>query len=183
VNVRIIAATNKNLEELVAQNLFREDLYYRLNVIPIYLPPLRERKSDIPLLVYHFIERFNAEKKRDIQGVSPEAMEMFKWYSWPGNVRELENMIERITILKGSGMITPSDLSPKIAASSPSPLLPHIDIPEEGLDFGATIQAFEKELLQQALEKARGVRSQAAKLLHMNRTTLVEKLKKLQLDR
>lgn len=183
VNVRIIAATNKDLEALVREGTFREDLFYRLNVIPINLPPLRERKSDIPLLVYHFIERFNAEKKRNIQGVSPEAMEMLKRYPWPGNVRELENMIERISILKGSGIITPSDLSPKISAVSPVSAIPEIDIPEDGLDFGALVQTFEKELIQRALEKAQGVRSQAARLLRMNRTTLVEKLKKLQLDR
>ncbi|RMF89193.1 MAG: sigma-54-dependent Fis family transcriptional regulator, partial [Nitrospinota bacterium] len=182
VDVRIIAATNKNLEELVNQGLFREDLYYRLNVIPINIPPLRERKSDIPLLVYHFIERFNKEKKRHIQGITPEAMEMLKRYHWPGNVRELENIIERIVILKGSGMITPADLPEKLASTSREALLPDIEIPEEGIDFGATMEMLEKELLRKALEKAGGVKSKAARFLHMNRTTLVEKVKKLRLE-
>ena len=103
VDVRIIAATNKNLEDLVARQQFRDDLYWRLNVIPITLPPLRERLSDMPLLVAHFIAHFNAEKKQQLTGITPEALQMLQSYHWPGNVRELENAVERIAILKGSG--------------------------------------------------------------------------------
>lgn len=182
VNVRIIAATNKNLEDLVARQQFRDDLYWRLNVIPITLPPMRERLSDIPLLVAHFITRFNAEKKQQLTGITPEALQILKNYHWPGNVRELENTVERIAILKGSGMVTPEDLPEKFFHTSASSHVPGIDIPEHGIDFDATVEAFEKQLLMKALAKAEGVKSRAAILLHMNRTTLVEKVKKLRLE-
>jgi DNA-binding NtrC family response regulator len=182
VDVRIIAATNKNPEEMVAKNQFREDLYYRLNVIPMHLPPLRERKSDIPLLVAHFVDRFNVEKKRNINGITPEAMEMFMRYHWPGNVRELENLIERITILKGSGTIAPEDLPEKFSQTLSDGVVPDVDIPNSGLDFDDAVQAFERQLLTKALQRTRGVKSKAAELLHMNRTTLVEKVKKLRLE-
>jgi DNA-binding NtrC family response regulator len=182
VNVRIIAATNKNLEDLVARQQFRDDLYWRLNVIPITLPPLRERLSDIPLLVAHFITRFNAEKKQHLTGITPETLHVLKNYHWPGNVRELENTVERIAILKGSGLVTPEDLPEKFFRTSTSSHVPGIDIPEHGIDFDATVEAFEKQLLMKALAKAEGVKSKAAILLHMNRTTLVEKVKKLRLE-
>lgn len=182
VDVRIIAATNKNLEAMVTENQFREDLYYRLNVIPIHLPPLRERRSDIPLLVASFIERFNAEKKRQIEGISPEATEMLMRHSWPGNVRELENLVERITILKGAGMIAPADLPDNLSHTRQNGIIPDVDIPNDGLDFDNVVQAFERQLLSKALQRTRGVKSKAAQLLQMNRTTLVEKVKKLRLD-
>src|SRR5499426_474781 len=182
VDVRILAATNKNLEDLVARQQFRDDLYWRLNVIPLTLPPLRERLSDIPLLVAHFIARFNAEKKQHLTGITPEALLMLQSYHWPGNVRELENMMERIAILKGSGMIMPEDLPDKIAHSSVPRSVPGVDIPDDGIDFDAMVEAFEKQLLMQALVKSGGVKSKAANLLHMNRTTLVEKVKKLRLE-
>jgi DNA-binding NtrC family response regulator len=182
VDVRIIAATNRNLEELVAKNQFREDLFYRLNVIPIHIPPLRERKSDIPLLVMHFIARFSAEKKRYLEGITPEALERLLRYHWPGNVRELENLIERITILKGKGFITPEDLPEKLVPSLANGIVPDVEIPSGGLDFDDAVQAFERQLLTKALERTRGVKSKAAELLHMNRTTLVEKVKKLRLE-
>jgi DNA-binding NtrC family response regulator len=182
VDVRIIAATNKNLEELVATHRFREDLFYRLNVIPVYLPPLRERKSDIPLLVTYFIERFNTEKRRHIEGISPEALDRLMGYHWPGNVRELENLIERIAILKGRGFITPEDLPEKLVPTFANGLVPDVDIPADGLDFDDMVQSFERRLLSKALDRTHGVKSKAAELLHMNRTTLVEKVKKLRLE-
>jgi DNA-binding NtrC family response regulator len=182
VDVRILAATNKNLEELVARQQFRDDLFWRLNVIPITLPPLRERLSDIPLLVVHFIARFNTEKKQHLTGITPEALQMLQSYHWPGNVRELENTVERIAILKGSGMIMPEDLPEKIARPSLSRSVPGVNIPDDGIDFDAMVETFEKQLLMQALVKAGGVKSKAANLLHMNRTTLVEKVKKLRLE-
>jgi len=182
VDVRILAATNKNLEDLVARQQFRDDLYWRLNVIPITIPSLRERLSDIPLLVAHFITRFNAEKKQHLTGITPAALQMLRSYHWPGNVRELENTIERIAILKGSGLITPEDLPEKIFRSNPSSPVPGVDIPDDGIDFDATVEAFEKQLLMKALAKADGVKTRAAHLLHMNRTTLVEKVKKLRLE-
>jgi DNA-binding NtrC family response regulator len=182
IDVRIIAATNKDLEGMVDNQQFREDLFYRLNVIPISVPPLRERQTDVALLVSHFITRFNAEKKRQIEGITPEALERLYGYQWPGNVRELENAIERITILKGSGMITPEDLPDKLSRSFGHGMVPNVDVPDEGLDFDAVVQTFEKQLLTKALAKTQGVKSKAAELLHMNRTTLVEKVKKLRLE-
>jgi transcriptional regulator with PAS, ATPase and Fis domain len=182
IDVRIIAATNRDLEAMVANQQFREDLFYRLNVIPIFVPPLRARPSDIPLLVMHFVARFNAEKKRQIEGITPEALQLLSHYPWPGNVRELENMMERIVILKGSGMITSSDLPEKFTRSFANGTVPSVDVPDEGLDFDSVVQTFERQLLTKALEKTQGVKSRAAELLHMNRTTLVEKVKKLQLD-
>jgi DNA-binding NtrC family response regulator len=182
VDVRILAATNKDLEELVAKNQFREDLYYRLSVIPIHMPPLRERTSDIPLLVAHFIARFNAEKKRHIEGITPEAMGRLLHYHWPGNVRELENLIERVTILKGRGFIAPADLPEKLAPALANGTVPEVEIPNSGLDFDDAVQAFERQLLTKALERTQGVKSKAAELLNMNRTTLVEKVKKLRLE-
>jgi DNA-binding NtrC family response regulator len=182
VDVRILAATNKNLEDLVARQQFRDDLFWRLNVIPITLPPLRERLSDIPLLVAHFITRFNAEKKQHLTGITPVALQMLQSYHWTGNVRELENIVERIAILKGSGMIMPEDLPEKIARPSLSRSVPGVNIPDDGIDFDAMVETFEKQLLMQALVKAGGVKSKAANLLHMNRTTLVEKVKKLRLE-
>jgi DNA-binding NtrC family response regulator len=182
VDVRILAATNKNLEDLVARQQFRDDLFWRLNVIPITLPPLRERLSDIPLLVAHFIARFNTEKKQHLTGITPVALQMLQSYHWPGNVRELENIVERIAILKGSGMIMPEDLPEKIARPSLSRSVPGVNIPDDGIDFDAMVETFEKQLLMQALVKAGGVKSKAANLLHMNRTTLVEKVKKLRLE-
>jgi DNA-binding NtrC family response regulator len=182
VDVRIIAATNKNLDVLVSETKFREDLYYRLNVIPINLPPLRERCSDIPLLVTSFIDRFNTEKNRQIEGIAPEATELLMQYNWPGNVRELENLIERIAILKGHGMINPVDLPEKFSHSRHCGIVPDVDLPNSGLDFDSAVQAFERQLLSKALQRTQGVKSKAAQLLHMNRTTLVEKVKKLQLE-
>jgi len=183
VDIRVIAATNKDLEKNVAEEKFREDLFYRLNVIPIQLPPLRERKSDIPLLVNHFAQIYNAKNKHSIGGVSPEAMDLLQKYSWPGNVRELENMIERIVILKGEGMIEPDDLSERVLASTPRFLHPRIQIPENGISFNTAVTEFERELILQALNRTNWVKNKAATLLNLNRTTLVEKMKKIDLTR
>jgi DNA-binding NtrC family response regulator len=182
VDVRVLAATNKNLETLVARQQFRDDLYWRLNVIPLTLPPLRERVSDLPLLIAHFIAHFNAEKKCQLSGISPEALQILNAYHWPGNVRELENMIERIAILKGIGMITPADLPEQVLRTSTTHQVPGVDIPTEGIHFDATVEAFEKQLLRKALTKSGGNKSSAAKLLRMNRTTLIEKVKKFRLE-
>ncbi len=179
VDVRVIAATNVDLEKAVAQGRFREDLYYRLNVIPVHIPALRERKDDVAVLFHHFMTRFNQEKNRNIDGISPEALELLVNYRWPGNVRELENLVERLSILKGSGIISVEDLPAKYAeqqvvrTSNVS-----ANIPTNGLDFNAAVDAYENQLIMQALEKTGWNRNQAAKLLRLNRTTLVEKIKK-----
>ncbi len=183
VDIRVIAATNKDLEKHVTEGKFREDLFYRLNVIPIQLPPLRERRTDIPLLASHFIQMYNAKNKHNIAGVAPEAMELLASYDWPGNVRELENMIERIVILKGEGMVETNDLSEKVLASTPHSLHPRIQIPESGISFNTAVNEFERELILQALNRTNWVKNKAAKLLNLNRTTLVEKMKKIDLSR
>lgn len=179
VNVRVIAATNKNLEDLVAHGEFREDLFYRLNVIPLNVPALRDRKSDIPLLLNHFINKFNQSKNRKIAGVDEEALEYLVNYSWPGNIRELENLVERIAILKGEGVVQMMDLPPKYKKGSTQKAADlEFDIPTEGIDFNTAVDQFENRLILQALEKTGWNRNQAAILLRLNRTTLVEKIKK-----
>lgn len=178
-DVRIIAATNIDLEKAVREGRFREDLYYRLNVIPIKIPSLKERKSDIPLLLHHFMQSFNQTKSRALAGFSSEALDLLYNYAWPGNVRELENLVERLAILKGSGVVQVSDLPEKyqgrqfVAASSKDQL-----IPETGIDFNSAVDAYENALITKALELTGWNRNQAAQLLRLNRTTLVEKIKK-----
>jgi transcriptional regulator with PAS, ATPase and Fis domain len=167
----------------VKQGTFREDLYYRLNVIPLVLPPLRERKSDIPLLTQYFVDKFNAGKKQQIEGISPEAMQSFMEYRWPGNVRELENIIERLVILKGEGMITLEDVPEKLLGEEGTDTLPSLTIPDGGLSFNTAVSEFEKELILRALNKTNWVKNRAAKLLQLKRTTLVEKMKKIKLTR
>ncbi len=183
VDVRIVAATNIDLEDAVQEGKFREDLYYRLNVIPIVIPPLRERTDDIPLLIEHFLRHFNKSKNRDISGFSTAAMEILMAYSWPGNIRELENLIERLVILKGEGTIGTEDLPEKFISytfSKEGNL--HINLPDNGINLKDAVEEFENNLIMQALQKAQGVKNRAAQLLSLNRTTLVEKLKKKKLD-
>jgi DNA-binding NtrC family response regulator len=183
VDIRVIAATNKDLEKAVAEGKFREDLYYRLNVIPVVLPPLRERKSDIPLLINHCIKRFKQEKRLSVEGMTEEAVKYFMDYSWPGNVRELENLIERLVILKGKGVVDVDDLPDKLLGHKGEVPVPEIRIPEDGIPFNAAVSQFERELILQALNRTDWVKNRAAKLLHLNRTTLVEKMKKIKLPR
>jgi DNA-binding NtrC family response regulator len=184
VNVRVIAATNQNLEKAVRDKRFREDLYYRLNVIRIPLPPLRERREDIHVLAQHFLEFYNREKEKAVKGFSEETLRIMDEYDWPGNVRELENTIERIVIMKGEGEVTPEDLSDRMRRSKARPCASFkIDIPPSGISFYDLVQNFENDLIVQALEKTRWNKNKAAALLRLNRTTLVEKIKKKQLDR
>lgn len=240
VNVRVIAATNQNLDEAVKKGRFREDLFYRLNVIPVELPPLRDRGDDIALLTGHFIKLFNRSLKRSILGISPEALNILNAHSWPGNIRELEHMIERLVVLKGKGVLEKADLPPKlreietsedaqiskdmllvgdpeeladcgIDISSPAPdnseTLDQIEeippessnqpaeshnappgwentdvappiLPEKGLDLKSAVDKYETALILAALTRCGWVKNKAARLLRLNRTTLVEKLKK-----
>lgn len=180
LQARIIAATNQNLEQAVKEKTFREDLFYRLNVIPINLPPLRERKSDIPLLVKNFIERFSAQHKREVMGISEDSLRVLMQYQWPGNIRELENLIERIVILKREpGAIELKDLPVEHFKNvSLDRFISTVTIPESGLDLNEAMNDFENELILQALQKTQGNKNKAANLLNLNRTTLVEKLKR-----
>lgn len=179
VDVRIIAATNQDLQTAIEEKRFREDLFYRINVIPVHIPPLRARKVDIPILANHFLRKFNKLKRKTVDRIIPEAMEYLLKYPWPGNVRELENLIEMIVVLKEEGNLEVVDLPDKIIMSSPQVrAINSIEITDEGLDLNALIDNFEKDLLSRALEKAGGAKNKAAKLLNLNRTTFVEKLKR-----
>jgi len=179
-NTRIVAATHKNLEKLVRSGSFREDLYYRLNVIPLQIPSLRERKTDIPLLVHHFVKKFNKEKNRKIEGVTKEAFDYLLAYSWPGNVRELENLFERLAIVKSSGLIEVDDLPRNFHSNGieSSNVGPSYDVPNTGIDFNIVVAEFEDRLILKALEMTSWNKNRAAHLLGLNRTTLVEKIKK-----
>jgi DNA-binding NtrC family response regulator len=179
VDIRVIAATNQDLEGMVKQGRFREDLFYRLNVIPIRVPPLRERTSDIPLLADHFLQEFSRKKKQPPKRLRPEVMELLLHYAWPGNVRELENLMERLVILSEGEVVEASDLPERFRASLPRAGAPQFpDFPEQGVHLTNAVQEFECQLILKALEKSRWVKSRAAQLLHLNRTTLIEKMKK-----
>ena len=179
VNVRVIAATNVDMDKAVKEGRFREDLYYRLNVIPIQIPPLRERRTDIPVLLSHFTTQFNRTKSKTISGFSPEALHCLINYAWPGNIRELENLIERLSILKGHGLVDVIDLPAKYKSTAASYAeTGSIEIPDNGLDFNTAVDQFENALILRALEKTGWNKNQAALLLRLNRTTLVEKMKK-----
>ena len=177
-DVRIIAATHRDLEKLVQEGSFREDLFYRLNVIPIEIPPLRERKPDIPLLISHFLGEFNLKNGKDVQGVTSDAMIIIKEHSWPGNVRELKNMVERFVVLKGEGDIGPLDLPEKLRRKGGHSEPPSMEISEDGINLNTAVTEFEKALILESLKKTNWVKNQAAKLLRLNRTTLVEKIKR-----
>ena len=180
VDVRIIAATNQNLEEAVAAKRFREDLFYRINVIPIHIPALRERGADIPILANHFLTKFNQLKKKKVEKITPGAMDIFMQYSWPGNVRELQNLIEMLVVMKGGSEIDVEDIPPKMLKRQEMEKMRDvkIELPKGVVNFNEVVGNFEKELLLKALEKSGGVKNRAAKLLNLNRTTLVEKLKR-----
>jgi DNA-binding NtrC family response regulator len=177
VDVRVIAATNQDLETAIREGRFREDLFYRLNVIPIEVPALRDRREDVPLLIQYFLDVLNQERGTKIDSVSDEAMAMLVAYEWPGNVRELENLVERLTVLRGEGEIEPDDLPPALhRAGGPLPSAPRM--PADGLDLRDVVDQIETDLILQALEKTRWNKNQAAKRLGLSRTTLLEKLKK-----
>ena len=214
VDVRVIAATNSDLGRLVADGQFREDLFYRLNVIPVQLPPLRDRKEDIPLLVQHFLEKFAAERRSDVAAkpdvaaksdvvqafrpavksdvaqafrpampltVSQEAMRRLMAYQWPGNVRQLENAVERaVAFTAGRTQIDVTDLPIEIQHAQEPALSSAVALPEDGLDLDVFVANIERELIERSLERTGGNKGQAAKLLNLKRTTLVEKLKRLQ---
>ena len=206
VNIRFITATHRNLEETIKEGKFREDLYYRLNIIPIAIPPLRDRKSDIPLLVQHFLKKCNATQGQEAKVISGETMHMLTNYSWPGNIRELGNFIERMVVLSVGNNITPKDLPEKVLGEVPQENLPTIEkprselsptemlqnglrqsffigLPEGGINLKNAVEEFERGLITEALDRTNWVKNKAAGLLELNRTTLVEKIKKMDLKR
>ena len=181
VDVRVIAATNSDLLRMVAEGTFREDLYYRLNVIPVELPPLRDRRDDIPILVKHFLDKFAPEGA--IQ-VSQGAMRALMAFHWPGNVRQLENAVERAVALgAGRQEIDSADLPPEVQGAPQAAPAPFVELPEEGLDLPRHLASVERDLVHRALDRTRGNRNKAADLLCIKRTTLVEKLRRIGADR
>jgi two-component system response regulator AtoC len=180
VDVRIIAASNADLLEQVRKGEFREDLYYRLNVIPIRVPPLRERREDIPLLITHFLKKFCAEQRVPLKNVSPEAIRRLTAFEWPGNVRQLENAVEMAVALSGERELLDVADFPAVADFRPEgPYFRNIEIPEEGVNFNTIISELEKRLILQSLQVTRGNKKRAASLLRLKRTTFVEKLKRM----
>lgn len=178
VDVRVVAATHRNLEEAIKRGTFREDLYYRLNVIPIRIPPLRERVSDIPLLIQHFVERFNQAKGKRLLGFSPEAIKALSRYPWSGNVRELEHLVERMVVLQEEGMVELKDLPPPYCEEGPYSEQTDLRLPEGGMDLSEWMRNAERSFILQALQRSEGKRSVAAKLLRIHRTTLIEKMRR-----
>jgi transcriptional regulator with PAS, ATPase and Fis domain len=182
-DVRIIAATHRDLEEEVQKGTFREDLFYRLYVIPVALSPLKERKSDIPLLIAHFMENISRAKSRKPVEMPPETLAYLLEHPWPGNVRELRNLIERLVVLNESGTILPEELPKNIRGIKRPAIQPQIEIYADGVDFNTAVTEYEKELILQALEKTNWVKNRAAELLQIKRTTLVEKIKRYRIDK
>jgi transcriptional regulator with PAS, ATPase and Fis domain len=176
VDTRIISASNRDLEQLIKEGRFRQDLYYRLNVIRIDLPPLRERSEDIPLLVDHFITKFSNQSKRTLNGIRPEAVAALMNYPWPGNIRELEHTIERTVLLGKEALIGLQDLPAHIVsnAGAAAPLT-------EAVDKGYTLRDLEREYIRKVLENTAGNKTEAAKVLGVDRTTLYRKLEEYKL--
>jgi len=167
VDVRLIAASNRDLGKAVADGVLREDLFYRLNVIPIHLPPLRERREDIAPLVAHFIKKISAELARPVRGVTPEALGVLERYHWPGNIRELENVVERALVLGSGDTLDAAALPPTLRAPR-DPQGPSFEIPAEGLDLEATLDEIERRYIERALERTSGVQTRAAELLKVS---------------
>jgi two-component system response regulator PilR (NtrC family) len=166
VDVRVIAATNRDLTAMVAENQFREDLYYRIRVIPIHIPPLRHRRDDIPLLANHFLTKFNESVGKNIQRLSDEALKKLEVYEWPGNVRELENAMERAYILETSAELSAQHLPDNVSSSSRPRTLD--TIPEDGLDLEGYVASLQRRYLEEALDRTGGVQVKAAELLRMS---------------
>lgn len=180
IDVRVVAATHRDLEEEIEQGRFRQDLYYRLNVIPLTLPALREREDDVIILTEKFLENFNALKNSQIDGISDATKSILLRYNWPGNVRELQNLVERVTTLKRSGKIDIEDLPSRMLDAAERTVQGFsIDVKQhDTIDFKGIVDEFESHLITSALERFAWNKNQAAKFLSMNRTTLVEKIKK-----
>jgi len=183
VDVRMMAATNKDLTQLIQQGSFREDLYYRLNVIPVELPPLRDRREDILVLATNFLGFYAAKAGRSTMEISPEALQLLMAYSWPGNVRELENAIERAVALAATDEVRVENLPPSVCQPAPPPPLPRGEVPPEGLDLEQVVADLEKALMKDALEKAGGIQTRAAQLLGINFRSFRYRAKKYGLDR
>jgi len=183
VDIRVVAATNADLKQLVKEGSFREDLFYRLNVIPIRLPPLRARREDIPLLAQYFVNRSCEENRIPNKPMSQDALKILMAYDWPGNIRQLENAVEHAVAMSiAASDIGPDALPEEVRTQTGSSLLPAISIPDEGLNFSAIMSQIERELLVRSLEKTGGNKRQAARLLNLSRTTFLDKLQRLSIE-
>ncbi len=178
VDVRVVAATNKDLQHEVERGTFREDLFYRLQVIPIVMPPLRERRSDIPLLVDHFLDKHKSKRPERPVRITDESMVHLWEYDWPGNVRELENLLERLVILSEDGFIRVENLPSNIRSFISEKRIPKPALTEHGLDLNSAVEEFENHLIGEALRRTKGNKQAAARLLGLKRTTLVAKLRR-----
>ncbi len=178
VDVRIISATNQNLKEKVRRGEFREDLYFRLNVIPVQMPPLRQRQEDIPLLTRHFIEKYAREFGKEVRTISSYAMELLMGYAFPGNIRELENIIERSVAMETSNIILPENLVLSVETDDIGKTA-EFAIPDSGLDLNAEVEKFERRLIEKALQKTKGSKTRAAELLHVTFDSLRYRIEKL----
>ncbi len=183
VDVRVIAATNKDLEKEIAAGRFRQDLFFRLNVIPIHIPPLRERIDDVPILVEHFLQKWNRRTENHHPGFRPDAMETLMRYSWPGNIRELENLVERLVVLKTEGWFEIGDLPPAMQGGGAVRIATGFDFDGGGINFREAMGAFQDHLLAHALSLSKGNKNKAAALLGLKRTTFLEMLKRKAADR
>jgi two-component system response regulator PilR (NtrC family) len=177
VDVRIIAATNVDLRQMTKEGRFREDLFYRLNVINVELPPLRDRREDIPLLVQHFLDKFTEESHKAGLNITPAALDRLMAYEWPGNVRELENVIERAVVLCPDREID-ADLLPDYVSPDGHLAVPEVAMPPGGIHFREIIVGYERKYIEAALDAAGGVQKKAAELLHIKPTTLNEMMKR-----
>src|SRR6266567_4147441 len=182
-DVRLIAASNRDLETAVRDGVMREDLFYRLNVLPIHLPPLRERREDIPLLIAHFLQKFSKDLGKDVRGVTPEALAILERYHWPGNIRELENVLERAIVLGAGDMLGADSLPETLRRERPVKGMEAVELPEDGLDLEATLDTIERGYLQRALDRTGGVQTKAAELLKMTFRQFRYKLQKHSLVR
>ena len=182
-DARIIAATNTDLRKLVREGQFREDLYYRLNVIPVTLPPLRDRREDIPLLARHFVQKSCRNNNLPPRTLTQDTLRALMNYSWPGNIRQLENAIEHAVALTGAERdVAPRALPEEVVQPGSSLLLPTVAIPDEGINFTSVVSQLERELILRCLQKTGGNKRQAARLLQLSRTTLIDKLHRLNLS-
>jgi len=178
VDVRVVAASNRDLAMEVEKGRFREDLFYRLQVIPILLPPLRERRSDIPVLVQHFLDKYNAKHDARACRIADDAMVHLWEYDWPGNVRELENLVERLVVLSEDGLVQVDHLPANIRSFISEKKIPRPSLTEEGIDLNKAVEEFEHRLIDEALRRTKGNKQAAARLLGLKRTTLVAKLRR-----
>ncbi|MGE3401591.1 MAG: sigma-54-dependent transcriptional regulator [Vicinamibacterales bacterium] len=183
VDIRVVAATNTDLKKLVKDGAFREDLYYRLNVIPVALPPLRARKADIPLLAQHFVRKSCQENGLPVKPLAQDALRLLMQYDWPGNIRQFENAIEHAVAMSVAAPDIGADAIPEDVRSRPaSALVPSLEIPDEGVHFTSVVSQLERDLITRCLEKTNGNKRQAARLLNLSRTTLIDKLQRLEIQ-